>query len=327
MDLVVSPYHLTTREPAALAAMLLADRVITMLPTPLEGKAWGDVRGAAERVPRYMEFMQSWRWTIPLWKAGVIVPGLDGQEAVGDLRAVCERIDRDERLAPLRALMKAGLFEDHELYLDAVARDLLKAGPDPGITVPVAAGMDMFALRHGAMVARSDPSSVVQKAEAELGSQAFAAAVPVLLQADGEWILEVREMLKAPLQQLRRAFDRAIEQVGSEATAADVRAILAGPAKAYADAFESQREEILAGGPDDEVRVTDGTVMLTGLLLPMDCVLESSLAAMRSIGVRALAAGGTNGTHLLKGEVGKSAKNLSLYVRVLGRPAPRAARR
>jgi hypothetical protein len=74
------------------------------------------------------------------------------------------------------------LLDTEESYLDAVARDLLKAVRTPAITVPLAAGMDAFALRCGATVARSHPMSVVQVAESRLGSRAFAFAAPVLLQ-------------------------------------------------------------------------------------------------------------------------------------------------
>ncbi|MCA9287425.1 MAG: hypothetical protein KDA05_02505 [Phycisphaerales bacterium] len=53
MDIVVSPYHLTTREAPAMAALQLADRAITMMPTPFAGTAKRDVEGAvaaAERI-------------------------------------------------------------------------------------------------------------------------------------------------------------------------------------------------------------------------------------------------------------------------------------
>jgi hypothetical protein len=320
--IVVSPYHLTTREPAALAAMLLADRVVTMLPAPLEGKAWGDVRGAAVRVPRYLEFMQSWQWTVPLWREGVIASGIEGDEAASRLRSVCERIDRDPGLAPLRLLMKPDLFEDHERYLDSLARDLLKAGPDPGITVPVAAGLDAFAMQHGVMVARSEPKSVVQKAEAELGRQVFAAAVPVLLQADAERILEARELLSKELGELRAAMDRASELARETPNGEKLKGLLAGPVKKYADGFEAEREELLSAAEADDVRVVEGTVMLTGMLLPPDCVFASSLRAMKAMGpmLTAMEEHG-NGMRELPGKVGKPVEVMSLYVRVLGRPA------
>jgi hypothetical protein len=81
---------------------------------------------------------------------------------------------------------------------------------------------------------------------------------------------------------------------------------------------------LVASEPDDEVRIVEGTVALTGMVLPPDCVLESSLRAMRTMGVRAAAAG-SNGTNLLGGKVGKPLHVIALYVRVVGRPA--AARR
>jgi hypothetical protein len=62
MLVAVSPYHLTTREPAAIAALLLADRVVTLLPGP-------DRRGAelaAERLPHYLDFVLTWEWSVPL---------------------------------------------------------------------------------------------------------------------------------------------------------------------------------------------------------------------------------------------------------------------
>lgn len=345
MIILVSPYHLTTREPAALAAMLLADQVVTMLPAPLSGKEWSDVRGAAVRVPRYLEFMQTWQWTMALWKSGVIgsrmgdegEPGAVEGEAVEELRAVCDRIESEEWLSPLRSLMRTDLFEDHERYLDTLARDLLKAGPDPGITVPVAAGLDALAARHSGgefgavVVARSEPISVVQKAEAELGEKAFSVSAPVLLQADADRILEVREELAEELGALRTAFDAVAEgDAGSGG--------LAEAAKKYAAAFEGQREELLAVDPDDEVRIVEGTVMLTGVSLPVDCVFEASLSAMRTMG--AGESGRRNesgegwktgrGRPTLTGTVASAARSkpvrvLSIYVRVLGRPA--AARR
>lgn len=325
MIVAVSPYHLTTREPAAFAALLLADRVVTMLPTPLEGKQWGAVQQAAQRIPRYLEFMESWRWTMPLWQAGIIVSGLAGHEAVDELRPVCARIETEEHLAPLRSLMKPELFEDHERYLDAVARDLLRAGPDPGINVPVAAGLDSFAGRYGAAVARSEPFSVVQKAEAKLGRRLFAIAVPVLLQGDGERIAAAREALQPQLTALRQALSN-LAATASECSSdlAPEREALTAAAKVYAQSFESRRAELVAPSKDDDVRVVDGTVTLSGVLLPADAVLDSSLSAMQTLApIRAL--NGQNGKNGKGHALIRGGSVLSFFVRVLGRSA--AARR
>ena len=162
MRIAVSPYHLTTKEPAATAAFLLAGSVVTMLPAPFNGNR----RHAEElsaRIPKYLDFIQSWRWTVPLWNAGVVSAAVGDQDAVEDVRAICARIADDARFSPLRPLMRPELFDTEESYLESVARDLLKAGPDPAITVPVAAGMDRFSIRCGLVPARSDPLSVVQR--------------------------------------------------------------------------------------------------------------------------------------------------------------------
>ena len=48
---VVSPYHLTTREAPALAALLFADRVVTIRPTPLGGESRSEVCRAMDLAP------------------------------------------------------------------------------------------------------------------------------------------------------------------------------------------------------------------------------------------------------------------------------------
>ncbi len=327
MLVAVSPYHLTTREPAAIAALLLAERVVTLLPAPFAGTERERVEQAVERVPRYLDFMRSWQWSVPLWEAGVITSALEGQDAMPDVRAAHCEIAADERFRSLRGLMRPGLFEAEEEYLGAVAADLLKGGPDPGITVPVAAGMDRFAERHGMAVARSEPHSVVQKAERELGERVFAFAVPILLQAGAERLLLAREVLEPELRALRAAVDAQTEASaggnGAHGASGAGRATLMDACAAYTRAFERHREELIGPEEDDEVRVIEGVVAITGLTLPLDAVLTSSLAAMRTI-----APGIPAPCKSLKDEPGAASlgprRVLTLIVKVLGRtPAAR----
>ena len=170
MDVAVSPYHLTTREAPAMAALLLADRVFTMLPTPLDEQGAESAQGATCRVPEYLAFMKSWAWTAPLWKRGVIFASFNGEPSIAEMHDVSARISEVDDLAPLRPFLRTALYEDERSYLGAVAADMLKGGPDPGISVPVSAGIDRFATRHGLIVARSNPTSIVQLAEASLGT-------------------------------------------------------------------------------------------------------------------------------------------------------------
>lgn len=321
MLVALSPYHLTTREPAAAAALLLADQVVTLLPAPLSGMDREQVEQAAERVPRYLDFMLSWQWSVPLWQAGVITSAVEGEDAMPDVRAAHSEIAADERFKSLRSLMKPSLFDAEEAYLEAVAADLLKGGPDPGITVPVAAGMDRFAQRHGMAVARSEPHSVVQKAERELGEPVFAFALPILLQGTAERILTAREILEPELAALRAAIDG---QVSGRANGAGRAALMAAAAE-YTRAFERSREELTGCDEEDEVRVVEGVVAITGLTLPVDAVLTSSLAAMKTIAPGAAVpraarpvCGAPGGSALAEGRV------LTFIVKVLGRaPAGR----
>jgi hypothetical protein len=327
MLIAVSPYHITTREPAAIAAFLLARGVVTLMPAPFAGSQRDQVEAAAANVPRYLEFMNTWRWTMPLWEAGVVRSALHGEDAVQDVRAVCEQIEADEQFSRLRLLMRPELWETEERYLDAVARDLLKGGPDPGITVPVAAGMDRFAMRHGLAVARSSPRSVAQRAEARLGERLFAVGVPVLLQASGERLLAARELLEPELEDLRDVVDSLSLMDPSTANGEldSGRARLMEAARAYTAAFEEHREDLTRVDDGDELHILTGTVSLTGMMLPSDAVLRSSMTAMRAIS-RALGPAPVRSTNLPATlEDAHDVRFLTILVKVIGNP-PRRVR-
>jgi hypothetical protein len=322
MRIAVSPYHLTTREPAAAAALLLGGSIVTMLPGREGGPAGGtldgpaEAAGAAARVPRYLDFMQSWRWTVPLWHAGVIGAAWCGEDASGDVRGVCEAIAADEGLACLRGFLRPELLESGERYLEAVSRDVLKGGPDPGVSVPVAAGMDRFAGRHGMMVFRSEPTSVAQRAEERLGERVFSVAVPVLLQASAERYLLARELLGEELEDLRAELAGAAEGALAGRRNGSV-AGLASAARAYAAAFEAERGELLSGPKSDDeedVRAVEGMVVLTGVVLPGDAALTSSVAALRAV-TPGLAAAPANAGNL----PARAGPFFTVLVRVVGR--------
>ena len=289
LTIVLSPYHLTTREPAAMASLLLADSVVTMLPAP--GRSGAAVTQAAvaqavSEAPRYLELMEEWTWAEQLFREGVIGSVWRGDDASEDARAASERIERDAGLASLKAWNRPGLFERDETRLSALAHDLLRAGPDPGVCVPVTAGLDAFAGRHGLIVARGAAQSVAQKAEARLGERLFAIAVPILKQATGERLLLGRALLEESLDALRDAIEGACAGVN---TAEDVRTA----ADAYEAAFDAAESDMLvppAAHELNEIRTTTGVVTITAMRLPTDAVLRSSAAAAdRVSGVAAAA--------------------------------------
>lgn len=287
--MVVSPYHLTSRQAPAMAALLLGDPIVTMLPAPAGEVSQARLSSAVSAAPRYMRFMESWKWSRAAWESGIITSLHNGFDIADDVRATWSDIASDHTLAELRPFMRTDLFDDEHHYIDAVAGDLLKGGPDPAISVPVSAGLDRFAATHGLVVARSHAVSVAQKAELALASTGFAVAIPVLLQAGGERIIYARELLADVLADLRDAFSMEWHSLvespaspGSPRRPASPR--LRDAARAYAQAFEDNEKDLLAEQSDDEPRVIIGTVMLEAQILPADAVLASSCAAVRKMG-------------------------------------------
>ena len=289
MIAAISPYHLTTREPAAMAALLLGERAVTFLPAP-----WGsreEVEEAASSSPEYVRFVQTWSWSMALWEHGVLASALgDGDDAMEDLHTAWRMMAEDERYALLRPLARAGLFETQGEFLAAMSRDLLRGGPDPGVSLPLAAGVDRFAARRGLVVMRSAPASVAQKAEQHLGRRVFAVAVPVLLQASAERFLLVRELLADELEEWAAAVGEVALAVAGDIDVGDDPSLVGRvehAARALAHAFDHERASITAGGRD-EVHVIARMTSLTAVRLPVDAVLRSGVSAMRSLSRAAL---------------------------------------
>jgi len=284
----ISPYHLTTREAPAMAALLLGERSVTLLPSPTgPAPSYDDVRAAANAVPAYLEFMHSWQWSMALWREAVIAPGSGGEDAACDLAEVCAEIGAQDRLAPLRPLMRRDWLADRERYLQAVAGDVLRGGPDPAISVPLAAALDRFSARHGLVVVRSAASSLVQRMEHKLGARLATFAVPVLDQAEGDRLLEARQELQPELEALRAALSVAVRlaQAGvgeGDPALRDAQTSIAETAREYAGAFAAVQDQLTRIDDPDDDRVTQAVVSIMLVRLPTDAVLRSSVAAARA---------------------------------------------
>ncbi|MFI4916832.1 MAG: hypothetical protein ACIAS6_10055 [Phycisphaerales bacterium JB060] len=296
MDALVSPYHFTTREAPVMAAALLADQVYTLLPSP-QGVSPTAARSAADRVPEYLDMIRSWRWSQPLWEAGVVRPSVDTlTNPAAEMASAWRRLTTDPACAALGPLMRLDLFGSEDDYLQAVALDVLRAGPDPGVSVPVMLGLDRYAARHALTVVRPEPCSVVQKAEQRLSQSRnrFALVVPVLLQADADSIVIARDMLEPELEALRAAMDAAVDALNL----APVRGQGPGPerdawtrrareaAARYADAFDANLPEIAACQDEDAPALIRGLVSVTLSTLPVDVVLHASTMASQKMGSR-----------------------------------------
>jgi hypothetical protein len=290
LGLALSPYHLATREAPAMAALILADHVVTLMPHPAEGATRDTVRAAVKESPHYLRLMESWRWSSPLWTAGLITSGLDGDEASEELPGVYQSIAEEDSLVSLRPLTRGAeqrAAESAAKSLDHMAADFLRGGPDPGINIPVSAALDRFALRHGLCVMRSGSASIAQRAEARMGTRLFSVAVPILLRAGGGRIQILRFDLHAELSALREAIRCVLDAFAtSGATAAEVAACvdtLHAASETYSAAFTKWAPTGAGGDDENAQRVTAGYVSLTGMSVPADAVLRSSRAAIRAI--------------------------------------------
>lgn len=277
----LNPYHLATREPPAMAALVLGTRAVTLLPHPAAGSSREAVGHAVECSPRYLRLMEAWRWSTPLWREGVISSAADGEQVGAGVPDVYDAIRNDPSLAELRPLTRTAealADERPDAYLDAVSSDLLRGGPDPGINIPLNAALERFAQQHRFVVVRGAANSVVQRTESRLGARAFSIGLPMLVQAGGHRLLLLRNDLRPQLLALRAAIIRSFD-------AGTPCPTLAPAATAYSEAFRSWSEGGLGRGDDESGRrVVSAFLAVTGSLMPADAVLRSSRAAVRSVG-------------------------------------------
>jgi hypothetical protein len=293
LNLAVSPYHLTTREVPAMAALLLGDHVVTLLPEPATGTSRDDVDRAVNASPRYVGLLDSWRWASPLFRARIIESIVNGTTPFAEFEGVVHDIEVEESLAPLRPMAKLIRSLDPAAFLDVLSADILRGGPNPSMSIPVAASLDRFSLAHDYVSIRAGATSVAQRAESKLSRRLVYVGAPFLRRAGGSRLARARQALESPLAELRgailRVFSIAIstQPDAAEATARAAQALRA-VADQYAAAFRSLR--VLRGDDEDEgVRVTWGWVSISGVLLPDDCVLRSSRAAMQTMQASAAA--------------------------------------
>lgn len=289
LNLAVSPYHLSTREPVAAIALTLCDRAVTALPEPAEGRTREDVRAAVDRVPRLLRVLEAWRWSGPLWQSGVVGAGEPGDHVFDGVLAAGREVCNDAAFARLAAgaappppasgqtAPRAGDAAD--LWLDALCADLLRGGPDPRISTTITAAMDRYAASHSCVAVRGPTDSLAQRAEARMTVKIFAVALPVMSRAAGGKILELRASLAEPLGALRAAMADALDR---GTAAADAREALHAAAADYGRAFEAWfgRAE-----RDDEAdqRTMREFVSITGVALPVDAALLSARAAIQGV--------------------------------------------
>lgn len=279
MHLVISPYSLCSRDVAAMAGVLLADPALTFLPRSL-----APVEVSRERVigsPGFRRVMEAVAWATPLVGAQVLATGLEGEDAGPDFTQARDRVATEPAFAPLRQFVEPRPETDPDAALDRLARDLTRDGPDPSISVPLAAALDGFAARHGYTVLRIDGPSLAQRAERTREQRLFACSLPVLVQATPERVLETRRRLARELAALRGACEACLDGLADEGAVREA-------AGDYAEAYDAHRHHIERPeeDPDDPI-VRSAEIVLTGVAHERDHALASSLAAAARVTRRA----------------------------------------
>lgn len=275
-----------------MAAFVIGTRSVTLLPHPTEGASREDIERAVRESPRFLRLLEAWRWSSPLWRQGVISGALvaaadQNDQSQADLAGIYGEIRNDPDLAELRPITRAAdalADEQPAAFLDSLSSDLLRGGPDPGISIPVNATIERISRTRGLVLVRGEACSVAQRAESRLGERIFSIGVPVLAQAGAHRILLLRNDLAGTLRELRAAIVRSFERSAPCDT-------LAPAVSAYVSAFREWsegrggRSEPLGRG-DDETgrRIVPAFVAITGMSMPADAVLQSSRVAARSVG-------------------------------------------
>ena len=274
----MSPYHLTTRELPATVSLTLADAAVTLVPEPAEGPSREAVREAVSRVPRLLRVLESWRWSGPLWRAGLVAgAGVGGETAFAGVAGAERDMFADPSLASItgRALQHQSVPGDQaDRWLDALCTDLLKGGPDPLISTTITAALDRFGAANGFVSVRGPTDSLAQRAEVRLMRRVFSVALPVMSRAAGGRIALLRIDLRKQLVPLRAAM--------LSAFSGDPAIALTGAVAAYTEAFEDWFSRAARDDENAERTMRD-YVNISGALLPPDAAFISARAAVRGV--------------------------------------------
>jgi len=285
LNLALSPYHLTTRELTAAVALTIADRAVTLVPQPPDGHSREIIRQAIDRVPRLLRLLEAWRWSGPLWRMGLVAGEANDDRPFSCMTDVAAQISADPTLARIAPTKPRPTDEGDEAdrWLDAFCSDLLRGGPDPGLSTVTIGALDRFAANHGFVSVRGATDSLAQRAEKQILQRVASIAIPVMSRAAGGRILELRASLHLELGALRAAIsdvwtEAALNGVALDASPAAAR--LAEAAAAYTETFETWFSRV-ARDDENAERTMRAFVSLTAAVLPTDSALICARAAIR----------------------------------------------
>lgn len=217
---VLSPYELDGQSLGARVGLLLGQPASTLLPTPTLGTSDQAIEDAIEHSPGYLKLMERWRWSSPLWNAGILVRGLEPQGPLPWIRAAARDFDRDRTLATLTQRASppgtpgpsptaTDTFDDDGVYLQALSEDLRKGGVRPAVVLAVTAGLEAYSAATGATLVRTAAQSTAGKHEDRSSRRIARAVLRMPTPEKADEILETREELAPELDAVRSVISKA----------------------------------------------------------------------------------------------------------------------
>lgn len=286
MLITISPYDLTSRAPSAMAALLLADEAATLVPAPLDAPDGpSHDAGSGVLLVNLGVLIAKWAWSLPLWRAGVVSPGLGGVALLEEVERVRASILGGAGDSALRRIVerydRAG---DAPNFYDAISRDILRSGTEPGVSVPIAVALERFAGATGSLLARAPAASITERIEERGVRGLMGVAVPCVLGASGEGLLIARQLLAPALDPFRASIDEVLDIIRSGGDTADQQAewseSVEPAARELVEHFKSERSAIMQAEGDD-CRPT--MMMVTIGIQPGGTAMRSAMRAADAV--------------------------------------------
>ena len=300
LDVMLSPYDLAPRAASIFVGALLASRVFTLLPTPQDAADFEALRVAGARSPMFLRLAESWRWSGPLWRAGVIVPGLSGARLADEMTVVQTRLSEDESFAALRPL----LDRDNDLGVtekfESLCRDLLLGGANPAVSVPLTAGIERFASASGLAIVRVTPASLAGRLERHNAKVAARLNLAAIVEADADDFLAIRGSMSHTLDSLRAALVGVLERMreGDDLVQSNAMELFELARVNYEQVLLQRVEAMRNDARRSGRRIKVARVSITGSMVECGASLSAAASAARKLA----SSGGA-----LTGEVGRAA--------------------
>ncbi len=193
MDVVLSPYDLLESSPAFAAVASLADQALTLAPVET------DLHDDAEAGEAARRLVHQWRWSLPLWSAGLLVNQSEETgtaSALQALRAAALSEPCLERLAMICGGDDGG---------GAIWRDVARGGVSPDLTTSIRS------TAHWIGASADLPVVEEGRAKARRAGLAWRVGIAGVIGSPSADLLEWREATAPARAQLSEALRAAID--------------------------------------------------------------------------------------------------------------------